>query len=391
MTTTSAPGAGAVLRRRAGGRVVGGVCGGLADHLQVDVGRVRVALVVLAALGGAGVLAYGLLWVLTRPGDDVAPPDPVERRRATGLAVLGAGLAVTVGLVVGGVGPAVAPLLAVAAGAALVWREADGTRRWRGRSALTWARVAGGATLVVLGLAVVVLARVELGAVRTAVLAVVATLLGVALLTVPFGTALLRDLAQERSARARTEERDAIASHLHDSVLQTLALIQRQAEQPEEVVRLARRQERELRTWLFAPAAAPGGASLAAAMTELAAAVEDDHHVVVRPVLVGDGRVDDAARALLGATREALVNAAKHSGQPAVDLYCEVAGEQASVFVRDRGVGFDPGAVDPDRHGLASSVRERLRRHDGAVEIRSSPGAGTEVHLLVPATGTDRG
>ena len=324
--------------------------------------------------------------------DDVAAPDPVDRRRALGLAVLGAALALTVGLLVGGgVGPVAAPLLAVAAGAALVWREADGARRWGGRSALTWARVAGGATLVVLGLAVVVLARVELGAVRTAVLAVLATLVGVVLLAVPFGTTLLRDLAQERSARARTEERDAIASHLHDSVLQTLALIQRQAEQPQEVVRLARRQERELRTWLFAPGEPAGGASLAAAMTTLAAAVEDDHQVVVRPVLVGDGRVDEAAQALLGATREALVNAAKHSGESTVDLYCEVSGAQASVFVRDRGVGFDPAAVGPDRHGLDSSVRERLRRHDGSTEIRSSPGAGTEVRLTVPATGTDRG
>lgn len=374
-----------VLARRSAGRVVGGVAGGLADHLGVDVGRVRVALVVLAALSGAGVLAYGLLWVFTRPGGDTTPAPPAERRRAAGLAVLGAVLAVASSLLVSGqAADALGPLLVVAAGAALVWREVDGGRRWRGSSVLTWARVAGGATLVVVGLGVVVLAQVDLGAVRTAVLAVLATLLGVALLVLPFGLRLVRDLAEERRELVRTQERDAIASHLHDSVLQTLALIQRQADRPAEVARLARSQERALRTWLFDPGGEAAAGSLAGAVAVLAGQVEDDHHVVVQPVVVGDAPVDEAGAALLGAAREALVNAAKHAGVPTVDLYCEVEEDVVAVFVRDRGVGFDPAAVPADRHGIASSITERVRRHGGTAEVLSSPGAGTEVRLRVP-------
>ena len=369
------------LRRRAAGRVIGGVAGGIADHLQVDVLRVRVAFVVLAALGGAGILAYGLLWVFTQPGDDAVAAPAGERRRAAGLALLGLAAAGVASILVDGrIGAVAAPVLVVA----LVWREADTSRVRRSRpGALTVARVLAGVTLVVLGLGVVVLAQVDLGAVRTGVLAVLATLLGVVLLSVPFWLRLGRELTAERRARIRTEERSEIASHLHDSVLQTLALIQKPAQQPQEVARLARAQERDLRAGLF-DTQAPAGSSFAAELRRIAAEVEDDHGVAVRPVTVGDSAVSETSAAVLGATREAMVNAAKHSGADRVDVYAEVEEQGMSVFVRDRGQGFDPAKVAADRHGLQRSVRERMARHGGKAEVISSTGRGTEIQLSVP-------
>lgn len=377
----------APLQRRTGARVIGGVAGGVADHLQVDPLKVRIAFVVLAAFGGAGVLGYGALWVLAPPATDTGELSRGERRRAVGLAVLGVGFAVSITLAIDGqLAAALVPVGLVALGAALVWHEADGVVSRP--SSLTLARVLGGATLVVVGLSVVVLAQVDLGAVRTGVLAVLATLLGVVLLTVPFWLRLGRALTEERRARIRTEERAEITSHLHDSVLQTLALIQRQAEQPQEVARLARGQERELRAWLFdSPGASK--ATVGAALAAAAAQVEDDHGVAVRPVVVGDAPLDAATSALVAATREAMVNAAKHSGAAQVDVYAEVETHQVAVFVRDRGLGFDPAQVPPDRHGLAGSVHERMARHGGSATVASAPGAGTEVRLRVPLVGVD--
>jgi signal transduction histidine kinase len=166
-------------------------------------------------------------------------------------------------------------------------------------------------------------------------------------------------------------------------VLQTLALIQRHAEDPKAVARLARSQERELRTWLYEPAAAAGG-TWAALVSGMVAEVESDHALTVESVVVGDAPVDDALAALGAATREALVNAAKHSGATAADLYTEVTPERVSVFVRDRGKGFDPDTVPDDRRGLRDSVSGRLARLGGTATVRSAPGEGTEVELVLP-------
>ncbi|MEO6880982.1 MAG: PspC domain-containing protein [Mycobacteriaceae bacterium] len=379
MSTTTAP---ATLQRRTGARVIGGVAGGVADHLGVDAQRVRIAFVVLAGVGGAGVLAYGALWLLTPSAEDTGVLAPGERSRALGLALLGVGLSVSITLLVdGSLAAALIPVVVVAVGAAVVWRAADGEAA-RPR-VLTTARVLGGATLVVVGLSVVVIAQVDLGAVRTGLLAVLATLVGVALLTVPLWLRLYHAFEQERHGRIRNEERAEIASHLHDSVLQTLALIQKQSEHPQDVARLARRQERELRAWLFDHDGAPT-ATLAGGLKAVAAEVEDAHGVLVRPVVVGDCALDPAANAILEATREAVRNAAAHSGAEQVDVFAEVEPTQVSVFVRDRGRGFDPEEVPVDRHGLAGSVHERMHRHGGTAQVRSAPGEGTEVRLSVP-------
>lgn len=385
-----------VLRRRAGGRVVGGVAGGVADHLGVDPQKTRVVFVLLAALG-AGIVAYGLLWAFTPPGTDTAPPSAEEKRRAVGLATIGVAVAVAVGWLASGLfGPVVVPVVVVAVGAAVVWHEFDvgGTRGVLGiaqrPTVLTWARLVGGATLVVVGLAVVWLGQVDFVALRSSLVAVIVTLVGVGLLTVPLWLRMWQTLNTERARRIRTEEREEIASHLHDSVLQTLALIQKQSCNPAEVLRLARSQERELRRWLFNDTATADG-SLAQALRALAGEVEDQHGVSIQPVVVGDLRVGASPRygALLGASREALVNAAKHSGQASVDLYAEVEPTRVSVFVRDRGVGFDPGAVPADRQGLAKSVRQRVERRGGHVEVRAAPGKGTEVRITLDRDGDE--
>ncbi|MBB3039675.1 ATP-binding protein [Hoyosella altamirensis] len=380
-----------VLYRRVRGRVVGGVAGGVADHLGADEQKVRLAFVLLSAAAGIGVVVYGLLWILTPPGNDTEPLSPERRRQAIGLATIGGAVAVGFGLLSSGaLGAVLVPVLVAVAGAALVWREFDtgAPRSMLGLSqrptALTWARVIGGVTLVVLGLSVIWLGQVDFGALRSSLMAVLVTLAGVAVLTIPLWLRMWRALNEERAARIRTEERDEIASHLHDSVLQTLALIQKRSERPAEVQRLARMQERELRRWLFS-AESDSPESLAAALKSLAGEVEDQYGVTIQPVTVGDLRISDSPShvALLGAAREALVNAAKHSGESNIDLFAEVEPQKVSVFVRDRGKGFDPEGVPSDRQGLAKSVRQRVERRGGSVDIRTALGKGTEVRIYL--------
>ncbi|MGI5127495.1 PspC domain-containing protein [Pseudonocardia sp. CA-107938] len=390
------------LLRHRSGRFVAGVAGGIADHLGVRVLWVRVAFALLAVVNGAGLVAYGLLWMFVRQEQaDVERDVPrSERQQALGLAALGIAVALA-GSAAGSpvIGWVVGPLGVAAIGAAVVWREADESqrRRWtqgaRQTSASTMARVIAGAAFVAVGIAVFLLANVEMGQLQFAVLAVVATLAGVAVITVPWWLRLMRDLGEERRERIVEAERAEIAAHLHDSVLQTLALIQRQSDQPREVLRLARGQERELRTWLYGPTGygRRSGTDPALdsgftdALTKAAAEVEDTYAKDVRPVVVGGDRpLDDGLRALLLASREAMVNAAKHSGADEISVYVEMEPAEVNVFVRDRGVGFDPDAVPADRHGLADSVHGRMERHGGSVRLRTGPGDGTEVHLRMP-------
>ena len=378
------------LVRRDGGRVIAGVAGGIADHLGVDVFRVRVVFVVLAALAGAGVMAYGLLWFFCPPGNDTEPPPPGVRRQSWGLALIGLVAMAVVGFSASGTPAAyLVPFVFIAIGASLVWREFDTSRTAPRTPLLTWTRLAGGVVLVIGGLVVVVLAGTRsFGGLSTTILAVAATLIGVVLLTVPLWMRMWRALNEERAARIRNAEREEIASHLHDSVLQTLALIQKQANRPEEVARLARSQERELRTWLFGDPAQRSG-SLAAALQSVGAGVEDAYGIEVEVVTVGDLRPDgngDGKRwsAVVGATREALVNAAKHSGERTVDVYCEITDDEVEVFVRDRGTGFDPATIADDRQGIARSIRARIERAGGTVRIDSVPGRGTNVRLVMP-------
>ncbi|MGB3440271.1 MAG: PspC domain-containing protein [Actinophytocola sp.] len=405
------------MRRRRTGRAVAGVAGGLADHLGVGVLWTRMAFALLAAFGGAGVLAYGLLWVFVPQSRNESKPVEVsvkEKQQARGLLAMGIGLAVGVGALSGMLNGWVASGIAVTLlGAALVWREADEQqrRRWTksgvvgavvgsgGRSALV--RVLTGAVLVITGIAVFLARSVNLDQMQFALLAVLAALIGVAVLTVPFWLRLVRDLGEERTQRIRTEERAEIAAHLHDSVLQTLALIQKQSETPREVLRLARGQERQLRGWLYGPSgygrgrpvegAQAGGGGGTAAATSLSEAiawacgeVEDQFAIKVQHVVVGDCQLDERLSGLVYAAREATVNAAKHAGVGEVSVYAEVEPDSVDIFVRDRGKGFDPDTIPADRHGLADSIRGRMERNGGELRLRTGPGEGTEVQLRMP-------
>ncbi len=194
-------------------------------------------------------------------------------------------------------------------------------------------------------------------------------------------------LESERSARVRSEERAEVAAHLHDSVLQTLALIQKGSDNPVEVRNLARVQERELRSWLLG--VSPDGDTVVSALEATCSDIERRFGVAVELVAVGDRQLDDRLRALVGAAGESVTNAAKHAGVEQIAVYVEAGADPVQVFVRDRGAGFDPGQVPGDRRGLAESVRGRMERHGGSVEVVSGPGSGTEVRLTMPVPGQD--
>ena len=425
--------------RRRSDRVVAGVAGGLADHLGIPVLWVRLAFTLLVGLSGAGVLVYGLLWAFV-PQEAGDPSDTArsgrsmrEHQQGMGLLLLGLGLAMASSMISGVFGGWITGPLGVAlVGAAVVWREADEAqrRRWRdsarsgvtgvflgGGGTVALVRVLGGILLVAAGIAVFLLGKIELSDVQFALLAVVCTLVGVAVLTVPWWVRLVRDLNEERRARIRTEERAEIAAHLHDSVLQTLALIQKQPDAPREVKRLARSQERQLRQWLYGPSgygasrersakessasltgadpvgtvfAVQAGDRLSTAVAGVCAEVEDTFAITVQQVVVGDCELDEPLVATVLAAREAVVNAAKHAGVSEVSVYAEVESDRVEVYVRDRGKGFDPDTVPEDRHGLADSIHGRMRRHGGRVRVRTAPGEGTEIQLAMPRNGTAR-
>jgi signal transduction histidine kinase len=205
-----------------------------------------------------------------------------------------------------------------------------------------------------------------------------------ALVVAPYLLGLARKLTVERMQRIRSEERAEMGAHLHDSVLQTLALIQRRADDPAEVIGLARRQERELRDWLLARDGTVGApTSLRAGLEQVAQETEATHAVRVETVVVGDCPLDERLEALIAAAREALVNAAKFAGAAQIDIYAEAGAEVVEVFVRDRGIGFDPEAIPADRQGIRRSIRERMARHGGMACVRSAPGQGTEVELTI--------
>ncbi|WP_225232881.1 ATP-binding protein [Klenkia terrae] len=389
-TTTLPPGsalpaARPPLLRPRSGRLLGGVAAGTADHLRLDPLLVRVAFV-LMSLTGIGVVAYALLWLTMRaaPAGSERPPRPASpsRRQLVGVVLLGlAAVTLTSRLSSWGRGDVVVPLLLAGAGLAVIWYQLD-TERTLTRSTGRWGLVVG----VLLGVGGVVLLLATTGPLvnaRNGFAATLVVLVGIALATAPLWRRLLDSRAEERAARIRSEERAAVAAHLHDSVLQTLALVQRHAADPTQVARLARSQERELRSWLYAPQVATGG-TWAGLVERLVAEVEADHVVTVDPVVVGDTAVDDAVAALGQATREAVVNAAKHSGAGEVALYTEVTPSALTVFVRDRGTGFDPARVPQDRRGLRDSVVGRLQRVGGTAVVHSNPGEGTEVELTLP-------
>jgi signal transduction histidine kinase len=393
------------LYRATDSRVVAGVAAGIAAHLNASVILVRIAFVVLASFSGLGALLYAAFWAVlpVAPGQRSTRRD---RRQLVPFVALGVGIVLVQVLSgAGGVKSVIGWLVAiVAVGVGLIWQQADPKRRERWTATVPQApwlgvvlegdrrglmlRLIGGGALVVAGIigTVAVVSGADMSALVNGLLFGGLALAGAGLALAPMLWRVFGQLRTEREARIREQERAEVAAMIHDQVLHTLALIQRSAGDAKSVLRLARAQERTLRGWLYKSTASPGE-RFGAALEEAAAEVEDTYAVAVEVVIVGDRDVDDRVRALVAAAREALVNAGKHAKVSSVSLYAEVEPEQASVFVRDRGVGFDPGGVDDDRHGVRGSILGRMKRHGGRAEIRSEPGGGTEVRLFMPTPG----
>jgi signal transduction histidine kinase len=382
------------------------VAAGLAARTGLDVTAIRVLFVIATVAGGFGLAAYVLAWLLLPAvGEDtnIASRAVADRRGITLAAGLGSLLIalLIIGslLGVGWFGTIAWPLVISTVGIVLIWRNASPGEQETLRRLAEPLMVPGGDTrgrwtLWRAGIALVLLIW-GLGTLLHASHAVLRPLSGVALVVAaivvalgPWWLRIARDLVAERQARARAEERSDLAARVHDSVLQTLALIQLRANEPQQVIQLARAQERELRSWLFEgrPPGLPAedGMTLAAGVRLIQQEVEEQHRVPVEAVTVGDCELDGDLSALLAAAREATVNAAKWSGAPVVSLFAEVEPTQVSVYVRDRGRGFDPAAVPADRKGLAESVRARMARRGGSATVRSAVGRGTEVSLAMP-------
>lgn len=403
------------LYRSSDGRWLGGVARGLAGHLGLPVTWVRLVFAGLFLADGLGALVYAAFWFFVPLGvggvDNQRPPaiatetSPDGRRRLVArkpdrgqmVALL---LMVVVAMVfVGNVDLGEAaraylwPTVLVAAGVALVWRQADNARRarWaevgRRRRTITLLRSVAGVLLVTAGVSGIFVLQgsaAHLGSVLQAALAV---LVGITLLVSPYLVRMTQDLSEERLMRIRAQERAEVAAHVHDSVLHTLTLIQRNADSPNEVRRLARAQERDLRNWLYKPEGtgkdeADEPDTLAEAVRRNAAEVEDKHGVPIEVVVVGDCPLDEGLTAQMQAAREAMVNAAKYGGEGgAVQVFAEVEGRTVFVSVRDRGPGFDLDAIPADRMGVRESIIGRMERNGGTARLRAVPDGGTEVEL----------
>src|SRR4051812_26193872 len=409
-----------VLRRDTEHRVLGGVCAGLARQFGVDPLIVRVAFVAAATAGGVGIAIYALAWAFVPAGS--APARTTRLRTGRGTIEIAVGiafLALSVLLTFRAVGllfsdAIVWPLTLVAAGAALLWRQMFGggpsapagqtaaapeeppshplsprpaaaaapPRTPADRAALMSRTGLGVALVIAAGLAFLS-ATGSLSTARDVVLSVLVVAAVLAVIFAPWVLRLVRSLTEERAQRIRVQERAEMAAHLHDSVLQTLALVQQRSEDPRAVAALARRQERELRAWLSRRVDA-GPLRLSRALEVAASEVERDHGVAIEVVAVGDAELDAPGEALVAAAREAMVNAAKFGGGSTVDVYAEALDGEVQVYVRDRGPGFSPDDLPPDRRGVRESIVGRMARHGGRAEIHSAPGAGTEVELTLP-------
>lgn len=375
-------------------RVVRGVAGGLGARTGVDPVLLRIFFVVLTLAGGAGILLYGIaLAVSDEPAEDQDPPArPLDLQQAAAVGLIGMGVLLvlrSLGLWFGDA--LVWPALLAGIASAVIWtRGPQADRRRSGEDPLgltgsrsgTAGRIVIGATLT--GASALVFLATTSDPIR--VLAPLAGItIGVVLLLAPWLLRLWEQLGRERDEAARAAARDEVAAHLHDSVLQTLALIQRSTDQPRRMVTLARQQERELRAWLYGHRdTLDPTTSLAAAVDDVVSDVEAAFDLEVEVVVVGDAPVDEAVTGLLAAAREALVNVGKHAGVTDASLYVEVSDDDIEAFVRDRGVGFEPGAVPADRRGLRGSIHGRLGRLGGRAHVTTAPGAGVEVDLRVP-------
>jgi signal transduction histidine kinase len=415
LRVTRGPASGGPLRREIDGAVLGGVAAGIAKRSGFDVGVIRAVIVVAALVTtGFGAAVYVLAWLLipAAGAESSIGARALQDKRGLGLAagvssILLLGLVIASALKAPWITSLAIPVLVCGVGLALVARNAPAEeldvlrgltdpvamtgRKSRSRRLLRMLLALG---LVLLGLGALLGINPTASELLRPLAGVLLLIGGIATALGPWWMRIARDLVAERQARIRAEERAEIATRVHDSVLQTLALIQRRANDQHQVVQLARAQERELRSWLFdgrAPGSMDGKAdTVANAVRLIQQDVEARHGLPVDAVTVGDCELDDDLTAMMDAAREATVNAAKWSGADVVSLFAEVEPDSVSLFVRDRGRGFDPATVPPDRKGLAESVQARMARRGGSVTIRSALGEGTEIGLMMPRSAADR-
>ncbi|MFC7329442.1 PspC domain-containing protein [Marinactinospora rubrisoli] len=380
-------------------RLVAGVGSGLARHLGIDPVVTRLALLALG-IGGIGIAVY-LMMVFLVPvepeTEDRPAPDSGTRirRRGRDISQLVAYVALAAGfgvlfLLFGGVfDPLLWFLVFATIGAAILWQQANPAERsqWVSASVVrerkSLLRTGAGVLLVVIGAIGFLAFQQQLHEARAGLTFAFAILTGIGVIAAPWIIGLVRERDRERRERIRNQERAELAAHIHDSVLHTLTLIQRRADDPREVQRLARVQERALRSWLY-QRPADAETTVTPALERVAAEVEEAHGVPIEVVCVGDCPIDDGIRAALRAAREAMVNASKYAGVDQVSVFGEVEPDEVLIFIRDRGAGFDLDQMPEDRMGVRGSIIGRMERHGGTARIRTAPGEGTEVQLRMP-------
>lgn len=365
--------------------MIAGVAGGLADTLGVRDGYVRAAFVTLTTVWGLGGLVYLLGWIATFDKIEDRDVEPVEAGKAAGLGISFAGLLFLIGalrmwpnavlvLTAGALSFGTAAVTDPSSPGPFAALMSPGVERV-GR-----VRLLLGVVLLIGGIVIFSTALGRIFEFGFVFLAVFLTGLGVLIAFGPWVRRLLNDLSAERNERIRQEERAEVAAHLHDSVLQTLALIQR-TNDPQRMAMLARHQETELRDWLYRNVPLDGVDLFSTALRQAAARVETDFQIPIEVVTVGDHAVEERTRAVIAAATEAMVNAAKHSGDGRLSLFSEVEEGSLEVIVTDQGSGFDPDSVPSDRRGIAESIRARMEKLGGEVVIESEPDVGTEVML----------
>ena len=383
--------------------MLGGVAAGIAQHLGVSRLAVRLFFALSVFAAGFGLVCYILLWILTPRDEGAIAMTSAPRRlrwpsggQLAGIVLVVIGTAVL--LAIGGFwfGDAHGwPIVLAAIGFAVLWaRSGDEARgRWDlsrmggpmqtlVSTPVSLPRLVTGTVLIAAAAGVFLAANTSVSAAGNMLLAIVVAVGGLGLLAGPWVWRMANQLMEERASRVRADARAEVAAHLHDSVLQTLALVQR-ATEPREMASLARTQERELRAWLYGRTPDAAGVHLRDAIDEMAGRIEAQHRVRVEAVTVGDAPLDEGLRALVAAAGEATANAAHHSGAESVSVYVEVEDGAVTAFVRDLGSGFDPDAVPEDRRGIRDSIIGRLARHGGTSTISSGTG-GTEVALRLP-------
>jgi len=385
------------LYRRSDDRIFSGFAAGVAESLGVSATYVRAAFVVLALAGGVGLLAYVIGVAITVNSVDAGAKRSIGRSQKLGLALMLIAALITLRAANLWFGDSVVwPVGLISFGLAAILDKGDNYNRlssWLAPGAdgtvrPPMSRIVVGTLVLFAGVGTFVVTRDSLAPLGLPLLAVVVTVAGLALLVGPWIVRLVSALNEERGDRIRSEERSEVAAHLHDSVLQTLALIQR-SDDPNKMVTLARAQERELRQWLFEADPDTDSALFSTALQSMANRVERDYDVRVELVTVGETLISPALDAMVRAAGEATANAARHAGAPWVSVYAETIDGQVDVYISDQGSGFDVASVNGDRHGIADSIIGRMERHGGRAEVTSEIGSGTEVHLSMPL-GSDK-